>query len=245
MPIKESVIPSAGTAPAQLYRPDAPGKHPAIIVAPGGTQQGEIPAYDWIASRLAGAGYFALTVTYRSKNSIEGPQDIAAGLAWLEAQADVDHSRVSIFGHSRGGLSALRAAADNQRLRSVVSLAAPTDIPQYVRSVESFAPSRYRDIIEWIGGTPAELPERYAILRGLSYADRIRQPVLLIQGTLDMVTPLDHALWMERALKDAGNQNVRVEMIPRMGHFCEQTGQGYLFDRVAALAIQWFTETSS
>ena len=108
---------------------------------------------------------------------------------------------IAIFGHSHGGLSALRSAADDSRLRSVMSFAAPTDIPRYVTSVESFSSSRYRDIIDWIGGTPAALPERYALLRGLSYADRIRRPVLHIQGTLDMMTPLDHALWMERGLR--------------------------------------------
>lgn len=90
---------------------------------------------------------------------------------------------------------------------------------------------------------PEELPDRYAMLRGLSYADRIPQPVLLIQGTLDMITPMDHALWMERALRDAGNQQVQVELIDRMGHFCELTGQGYKFDRVAGLVIQWFSQT--
>ena len=94
-----------------------------------------------------------------------------------------------------------------------------------------------------MGGTPEELPERYAMLRGLSYADRIRQPVLLIHGTLDINTPVEHTLWMEQALRAAGNQRVRVELIDRMGHFCEFTFQGYQFEHVADLAIKWFGET--
>jgi len=94
-----------------------------------------------------------------------------------------------------------------------------------------------------MGGTPEELPERYATLRGLSYADRLRQPVLLIQGTLDMISPIEHTLWMERALRKAGNPKVQVEVIDRMGHFCELATQGYQFDRVAGLAIKWFGET--
>ena len=43
--------------------------------------------------------------------------------------------------------------------------------------------------------------------------------MLLLQGTLDMITPIDHALWMERALREAGNQQVQLELIDRMGHF--------------------------
>jgi len=48
---------------------------------------------------------------------------------------------------------------------------------------------------------------------------------------------------MEQALRDAGNQQARVELIDRMGHFCELASLGYQFDRVAGLAIAWFDQT--
>src|SRR5690349_567248 len=225
---------------AQVSRPDTPRAHPAIIVAPGGMEQGVIPAYDWIAGRLAAAGYATLTITYRANQPVHDPQDALVGLDWLARQPDVALHRCGIFGHSRGGLTALRVAAQDTRIRSVVSLAAPTDIARYVRSVADYAPSRYQQAVDWIGGTPDELPERYAMLCGVSYADRIRQPVLLVQGSLDMITPMEHAWWMERALREAGNRHVEIEVIDRMGHFCELASQGYQFDRVAGLAIRWF-----
>jgi dipeptidyl aminopeptidase/acylaminoacyl peptidase len=228
---------------AQVSRPNTPGVHSAVIVAPGGTQQGELAAYDWIAGRLADAGYVTLTITYRAKQAVDDPQDVLLGLHWLARQPDVAAQRCGIFGHSRGGLTALRAAAHDPRIRSVVSFAAPTDIGRYVQGVAAFAPSRHQQIVEWMGGTPEVVPERYAILRGLSCADRIRQPVLLVHGTLDMITPVEHTLWMEQALRDAGNQQVRVEMIDRMGHFCELASLGYQFDRVAGFAITWFHQT--
>ncbi len=90
-----------------------------------------------------------------------------------------------------------------------------------------------------MGGTPDEVPERYAAVRALDYADRIHQPVLLIHGTLDMVAPWDHSIWMEQALRAAGNARVRLELIPLMGHFLEMTTQGYQFDRVAGVIIDW------
>jgi dipeptidyl aminopeptidase/acylaminoacyl peptidase len=245
MPTKESIGLTDGVVrlPAQVFRPDARESHAAVIVAPGGLEQGVIPAYDWIANRLAEAGYVALTITYRAKQGIHDPEDIVAGLNWLERQPDIDQQRLGLFGHSRGGLSALRAAAQDTRVHAVVSFAAPTDIPHYVQSVASYAPSRYHEVVQWMGGTPAELPDRYAIMRGLSYADQIHQPVLLIQGTLDMLTPVENALRMERALKKSGNERVQLELIERMGHFCELTGQGYQFDRVAGLATRWFGQT--
>lgn len=245
MPRKEGIELNDGMVrlPAQVFRPDAPGSHAAVVIAPGGLEQGVIPAYDWIASRLADAGYVALTITYRAKQGAHDPEDLIVGLDWLERQPDIDKRRLGLFGHSRGGLSALRTAAQDSRVHSVVSFAAPTNIPHYVQSVESYAPSRYQEVVQWMGGTPAQVPDRYAIMRGLSYADRIRQPVLLIQGTLDMLTPMENAVWMERALKQSGNERVQVELIERMGHFCELTGQGYQFDRVAGLAIRWFGQT--
>jgi hypothetical protein len=45
------------------------------------------------------------------------------------------------------------------------------------------------------------------------------------------------------SLREAGNQKVRVELIDRMGHFCELASLGYQFDRVAGLAMTWFHQT--
>ena len=166
MPTKERVELRDGAIrlPAQVSRPHTSVVHSALIVAPGGMQQGEILAYDWIASRLADAGYVALTITYRAKQADHDPQDAVIGLDWLARQPDVAPQRCGIFGHSRGGLTALRAAAHDSCIRSVVSFAAPTDIPQYIGSVASYAPSRYHQAVEWMRGTPEEQPERYEML---------------------------------------------------------------------------------
>jgi dipeptidyl aminopeptidase/acylaminoacyl peptidase len=229
--------------PAQLCRPDTEGMLPAVLVVPGGTEQGVVSSVDWVATRLAEAGYIALTVTYRARQPVHDPEDAILGLDWLERQPGVDRNRIGIFGHSRGGLTAWRVAAQEARVRSVVSFAAPSDIGQAVRTVAEYAPSRYQVLVDFMGGTPDEQPDRYALVRGLSYAGRIHQPVLLVQGTMDMITPVEHSIRMEQALKEAGNPQVRLELIDRMGHFCELTGQGYLFDRVAGLATEWFRST--
>ena len=84
MPTKERVELRDGEIPlpAQVSRPHTSVVHSALIVAPGGMQQGEILAYDWIASRLADAGYVALTTTYRAKQADHDPQDAVIGLDW-------------------------------------------------------------------------------------------------------------------------------------------------------------------
>jgi hypothetical protein len=46
-----------------------------------------------------------------------------------------------------------------------------------------------------------------------------------------------------RALRKAGNQHVQLEVIDRMGDFCELVSQDDQFDRVADLTIKWFDQT--
>jgi dipeptidyl aminopeptidase/acylaminoacyl peptidase len=243
--IKENVEITGGAVrlAAQLIRPLAPGLHPAVILTPGGLEQGAIGAYDWAAERLAAAGFVTLTITYRAKQGMHDPDDVSLALDWLAARPDLATRQCGIFGHSRGGLAALRAAAHDSRIRSVVAFAALTDIRQFVLSVKDFAPTRHRMIADWMGGTPQELPGQYETLSGLRQAQRIRQPVLLIQGTADMNIPLEQAQRMEQALKDAGNADVRLELVERMGHFCEVGAAGYQFDKVAASAAEWFART--
>jgi len=225
--------------PARVYRPDRPGPRPVVVLAPGGLQQGNLLGHDWIGTRLAAAGYLALGITYRAANPLDDPLDVALALAWLEREPGADRDRLATFGGSRGGVTALRVAAGDPRVRAVIALAPPADLTRYTRSVAAFAPARYAEQVEWMGGTPDEVPERYAAVRALDYADRIHQPVLLIHGTLDMVAPWDHSIWMEQALRAAGNARVRLELIPLMGHFLEMTTQGYQFDRVAGVIIDW------
>jgi dipeptidyl aminopeptidase/acylaminoacyl peptidase len=225
--------------PAMVYRPTVTGQRPGVIVAPGGNNRGTVQLSEWLSSRLAAAGYVALSITWRDDWAIDDPRDIALALDWLERDAGVDSQRLAIFGHSRGGMSALRTAASEPRLRAVVEAGAPMDLFHSVGRFALSAPSRYRVLTEWMGGTPDEVPERYEPLRAITYADRIHQPVLLIHGTSDMTPPHDEGIWMAEALQAAGNSQVRLELIPNMYHNFSVGRQGYIFDQVASLVSDW------
>ena len=90
-----------------------------------------------------------------------------------------------------------------------------------------------------MGGEPDDVRERYQAVQAIDYADRIRQPVLLVHGTSDMVAPPELSMWMERALRLGGNDRVRLDLIPGMGHFFELTTSGYQFDVVANIVVDW------
>ncbi len=130
--------------PARVYRPDRPGPRPVVVLAPGGLQQGNLLGHDWIGTRLAAAGYLALGITYRAANPLDDPLDVALALAWLEREPGADRDRLATFGGSRGGVTALRVAAGDPRVRAVIALAPPADLTRYTRSVAAFAPALRR-----------------------------------------------------------------------------------------------------
>lgn len=231
--------------PGRIFRPLTAGRRPGLVVAPGGQTRGNVQATAWLSARLAAAGYAALSITWRASCPLHDPRDVAVALDWLEQEPGVDARRLAIAGHSRGAMSALRAAAGEPRVRGVIAMGTPWDLAYNVRSFATYAPQREAMLVEWLGGRPDDVPEVYATVSAVTYSDRIHQPVLLIHGTSDMTPPVHQVAWIERALREAGNAHVQVELIPGMGHHFELGVQGYQFDRVAGLVSTWLAAVLS
>jgi dipeptidyl aminopeptidase/acylaminoacyl peptidase len=234
-------IPANGLdLPAMSYVPAASGAHPAVILAPGGVQGGMFEIMEWIASRLVHAGFFAVTLSWRASSPIDDPLDVCAATDWLQSQPQVDGTRIGIMGMSRGGMSTLRSAALDPRLRAVVAFGPVTDLLQTVRGVATYAPGRYRMLVEWLGGEPDERREFYETVQAITYADRIKQPVLFVHGAHDMHCPPEQSIWMARELERFGNRQVRLEIVPGMGHYGDAIPNTYIFDKLAAMIIPFF-----
>jgi dipeptidyl aminopeptidase/acylaminoacyl peptidase len=228
--------------PAMVYRPQLEGRRPAVLLAPGGLAQGTISSMDWLAARLARAGYLALTLTWRSNVPVEDDRDVALAIEWVRSDAGVDGHLVVMVGHSRGGNTTLRMAAQETRLRAVVALGPPCDLAHNFRAVQFYSPARYAALLAAGYPEPADDPELFALVSGMSYAAQIACPVLLVHGEGDMIAPARYSQEMHEALRKAGNDQARLELIPGMGHFFELTTQGYQFDRVATLITDWLGE---
>ena len=225
--------------PGRVFRSVVSGLRPGIVVAPGGQSQGSVEATQWLSVRLAAAGYTALSTTWRASRPLDDPRDIGLALDWLAQDPGVDAQSLVLAGHSRGAMSALRAAAGAPRVRAVIAMGTPWDLAYNVRSFASYAPQREALLVEWLGGRPDEVPEVYAAVSAVTYAARIHQPVLLIHGTADMTPPVHQVAWIEHSLREAGNAHVQVELIAGMGHQFELGVHGYQFDRVASLVTTW------
>jgi dipeptidyl aminopeptidase/acylaminoacyl peptidase len=137
-------------------------------------------------------------------------------------------------------MSALRSAALEPRLRAVATFGAVTDLMQQVRGVVVYAPGRYRALVSWLGGEPDDQRERYETIQAISYANRIKQPVLLVHGAHDMHCPPEQSVWMKKELERHGNTDVELELVPMMGHYGDLIPNSYGFDHLASLILPFF-----
>ncbi|GBC78626.1 hypothetical protein HRbin08_02122 [bacterium HR08] len=228
---------------ALLFLPECP-RRGGVILAPGRTR--EITALQWLAQAVTEAGFVTLGITYRDREVQYHRTDVAdVREAITYFQKELGEERIAAIGHSRGGAAVLNAAAEDHRIRSVIAMSAISDRARYVQGLRLYAPTRYELFVKAHGGTPEEIPEYYRETSALEKAGRIRIPVLLIHGDLDLLVPFEHSVWMHQALQQAGNPHARLEILSGVGHFFESTFTGYVFDKVCSLCVRWLGETLS
>lgn len=112
---------------------------------------------------------------------------VRAAINALERRTDVDAQRVGLFGVSLGGYYAPRAAAFEPRVRAVIALAGPFDVP----AAFSQAPGLTQEaFIHRSGATSrAEALERLRAFTLDGVAARVTCPLLVIMGRQDRVIP--------------------------------------------------------
>jgi dipeptidyl aminopeptidase/acylaminoacyl peptidase len=104
---------------------------------------------------LAEAGYVVLTFDYKGWGDSDGPKsrlaphgrvaDVQAALTFLSAQAEVDATRLGIYGTSYGGATVVWVAAVDPRVKCVVAVVGIGDGARWMRSVRR--PDEYHDLM--------------------------------------------------------------------------------------------------
>jgi carboxymethylenebutenolidase len=213
-----SVSVPGGQMPVYLVRPQAPGRYPAIVVVMEAFGlNGHIKN---VAERLAKEGYVTLApdLYHRvSPNTVVGydnlPEairlltslkdedvvaDMAAGIGFLQSQADVLPDRIGVTGFCMGGRITFLTACRNPAVKAAV--------PFY-------------------GGGIASVmnPSDSAAKAPLEYAADLRAPMLLFFGENDPFIPLEEVRRIEQRLKELGKQ-AEVVVYPGAPHgfFCDE-----------------------
>ncbi|WCT74487.1 prolyl oligopeptidase family serine peptidase [Sphingomonas naphthae] len=239
----ETIVAGGLSLPVHVYRPEPGAERPsaALILCPGGIGTGMFEIMEWIAGAARDAGIFTVTTSWRAPSPEHDPDDVSMVVDWLQQQPDVDGERIAIMGMSRGGNATLRAAALDTRLKLVVTFGPATNFVQQAEGTAVYAPGRHRMLVDWLGD-PVEKRSFYEKVQAIGYADRIKQPVLMVHGQHDMHSPPEQSIWMKEAIEAAGNSDVDLRIVPMMGHYGDVIPNSYGFDQLRAIIIPYLQQ---
>jgi acetyl esterase/lipase len=232
-PVREEALVysrACGDLRLQLYRPLAPaGPSPLVLVVHGGSWRSgdrlELPA---LSRYLAARGYAVASLDYglAPDNVFPGPvDDVREALRYLRGRAEelgIDAARVVLLGRSAGAQIALSAAHAREPLSGVAGV-----VVFYGHNDLHLAwtvPGRILDsrllLSLYLGGSPAEQPERYDEGSPLLAAGKDSPPVLMIHGGRDELVWPVHQLRLSAKLAAAGVPHYYLSM-PWATHGCD------------------------
>ncbi|NCG66506.1 DUF2584 family protein [Bacillus coagulans] len=168
---------------------------------------------------FASEGFIVFAPFYRGNRGGEGDEDFGGDDmhdAYFGFDVLMEHERVSgrvhVFGFSRGGIMAL-GTAQARPAASLVTWGGVSDVALcYAERVD------LRKMMKRvIGGTPEKYPEWYRVRTPLYKLGQIGCPVLIIHGEQDQNVSVEHAIRLERGLKQLGKP-VETWYFPELGH---------------------------
>ena len=162
--------------------------------------------------------------------------DILAGIDRLIADGVADPDRLGITGWSHGGYLAAWAVGQTDRFKAVIMGAGISDWSMQVGVGELGNQER---VLAGSYGWESAGPHEHDRHSPISYASRVRTPVLLLHGEQDQNVPLGQALYFARALSHYQVENQLV-VYPREGHgIWERAHQIDVLHRSVAWFDRW------
>jgi acetyl esterase/lipase len=212
---------------ADLHLPAGGGPHPVMVLIHGGSwgkRYGRI-VMRALARELVRRRWAVWNIEYRRLGEGGGwPAtfaDVAAAIDHLgQLSAPLERSRISVLGHSAGGQLALWAAgrarlptaaaqalggAPRAPIERVISLAGVCDLAGAYRASPGGA------VGALMGGSPEQLPERYALADPIAQVPLPAQ-VLLVHGVIDRTVSVRRSRDYASAARAAGAPVELVEI---------------------------------
>lgn len=140
--------------------------------------------------------------------------DILTGIDVLIAEGIADPDRLGIAGWSHGGFMSAWAIGQTERFRSALVGAGVIDWGMLAATGEN---GQFEAALGGSTGWSGIGPHPHDAVSPISFASRIRTPVLILHGAEDTNVPLGQAVYFHRALRHFGVEHEFV-IYPREGH---------------------------
>lgn len=240
--------PDGTTVPGYLTLP--PGKEakmlPTVVMPHGGPSSRDVWGFDWLAQYFVNRGYAVLQPNFRGSYGygqrwfqVNGFQqwdtaigDVSAGAQWLISEGIADPEKMAIVGWSYGGYAALQSGVAYPDLyKAIVAIAPVTDLRTLIDNSRNY--TSFSRVLDYVGSGPhivAGSPARNA--------SRIKAPVMMFHGDMDLNVDVMHSRKMDSALRDAGkvsryfeyngldhglpDSTIRSKMLGEAGEFLDQ-----------------------
>ncbi|GGA87709.1 peptidase S9 [Arenimonas soli] len=186
--------------------------------------------FDPEAQLLASRGYAVLQLNFRGSDGYGSRfrtagygqwgdamvRDLLDGLGWAVAQGIADPRRVCAYGASYGAFSALQAAAlAPDALQCTAGYVGVYSIPLMFKSGDTSESDLGR---KFMARVMPEGPEAQRMQSPAYNAARIKVPVLLAHGKMDVRAPIDQFEFMRDQLAEAGNPPEVTIVEEKEGH---------------------------
>jgi dipeptidyl aminopeptidase/acylaminoacyl peptidase len=225
-----------------LALPESNGPVPLIVINHGGFDPAK--TLQPLVELFAKMGYVAIASDYRGVAGSQGKRELAKGeiadvlnaIQYARTLPQVDPKRTVMLGFSHGGALAIHAAARDATIGGIVTVGAPVEMADCYRHwVETV--SQHPELKPLVGltmivgGTPEQMPAAWKERSALYAADKVKCPVLLIQGAKDTAVPVEQAQRMEQALKKAQTP-VELVVDAEAGHVLDKAAYDRLGKRM-------------
>jgi len=239
---------------AELRLPKGKGPFPLAVIFHGGCWKTGIATQGYmapLATRWQEHGVASLNVDYREVGDGGGwPGSFADWAAvadlvrGLTPKYPVDLTRITLAGHSAGGLPAQwLAAASGQdgpvgaRLpliaQNAIVFDGPADLAREAGAFDGLC--GFASVAPFMGGSVERAPERYAAIGPLAHPPRLRR-LMFVQAVL----PAPNAIAAE-ALRDAG-VGLTVHANPGASHFDVITPGSPVYQAVEPEILRWLRQ---
>ena len=237
--------------PAWVYKPQGKGPFPVVVSIHGGpegqTRPGFSSVYQMWMDKLGvaivlpnvrgssgyGKTYLALDNGFQREDTV---RDIGSLLDWIGTQADLDAERIAVFGGSYGGYMVLASSFHySDRLKAAVDIVGISNFVTFLENTQDYRRDLRR--VEYGDERDPAMRAHLESIAPMNHVDRIKHPMLIVQGQNDPRVPVTESEQVVAALRSQG-QSVWYMNAMNEGHGYRKKENRDIYQQATVLFFQ-------